>query len=464
MFSNLKKLFGGQPERPAPPTPTAAPTAATTPATPPTPAVPPTSAAADPVMPALAAGAAFLSRDAVFDRLGRLAGNLFLLRGSPLQAAGEPATQRQIDADLLAALRLSSEAWNTRLAFVPLSSTSLNLPALDEIRANNLILLVHLAADSEAEPLCARIDELRRRGIAIGIFRQPKHPAFGEVIKLADYGAVDVSATEPGIVRDFSAAFRAGERTHPAGLFAGAIETTDEHRFCHQWHFNYFHGAFAANAPTRDDNAATDPHKVQLLHLLRLVQGDAETAEIAAAMKQDPPLAFRILRYLNSPLLGLDHRIDSLAQALTILGRQRLTRWLSVLLFSVREPSFGDWLLVESALTRGRMMELLGRKLMPGQPADSLFLTGIFSCLDKLLRRPLAELVNEIPLSDDVRIALLERSGPFAPLLAVAEASDAFDLERMASTAQAASVPADMVNRALLDATAWASEVSEHWE
>jgi EAL and modified HD-GYP domain-containing signal transduction protein len=110
------------------------------------------------------------------------------------------------------------------------------------------------------------------------------------------------------------------------------------------------------------------------------------------------------------------------------------------------------------------MMEVLGRQLMPGKPADALFLTGIFSCLDKLLRRPLAELVNEIPLSDDVRTALLERRGPFAPLLAVAEASEAFDLERMASTAQAAAVPADTVNRALLDATAWASEVTEHWE
>ena len=64
----------------------------------------------------------------------------------------------------------------------------------------------------------------------------------------------------------------------------------------------------------------------------------------------------------------------------------RLTRWLAVLLFSVREPQLNDWLLVENALTRGRLMEVLGAQLLPGQPHDPLFLTGIFSCLDRLLR------------------------------------------------------------------------------
>ncbi|PKO89717.1 MAG: hypothetical protein CVU18_03160 [Betaproteobacteria bacterium HGW-Betaproteobacteria-12] len=450
VFNSLKKLFGGQPEK--------------------KPQTPPPATTSVPTMPPPAAPSAdneaFLCREVVFDRTGRLAGHLFLVRGAPLQAADEGSAQRQADQVLLTALSNSAEAWNTSRAFVPLSSASLALPVLDEIRTHNLVLLVNLTAEpaDAVEALCARVAELRQRGIAIGIFRQPKHAAFSEVIKLADYGAVDMAATDPGVVRDFSAAFRAAERPHKAFLFAGHVETADEHRFCHQWHFDYFHGAFAANAPVRDDNAATDPHKVQLLHLLRLVQGDAETTDIAAAMKQDPPLAFRILRYLNSPLLGFDHRIESLSQALTILGRQRLTRWLSVLLFSVRDPSFGDWLLVESALTRGRLMEVIGAKLLPEHPADALFLTGIFSCLDKLLRRPLTELLDEIPLSGEVRSALLERSGPYAPLLALAEAGEAFDLERMEHTARALAVPADTVNRALLAATAWASEVSEHWE
>jgi len=181
-------------------------------------------------------------------------------------------------------------------------------------------------------------------------------------------------------------------------------------------------------------------------------------------MKLDPLLSFRILRYLNSPALGLSRRIDSLQQALTILGRQRITRWVAVMLFSVREPQIGDWLLIENALTRGRLMEVLASQALPGQAQDPLFLTGIFSCLDNLLHRPMSTILADIPVAEEIRQALLERKGPYAPLLAIAEACEAFDLPEMSRTAAAAGIAPDSVNRALLAATAWASEVTEYWE
>jgi EAL and modified HD-GYP domain-containing signal transduction protein len=438
VFEHLKKLFAGPPQ-----------------------AMPPRRATAPAMTAAVEGGTVFLRRDAVFNRQGQLAGHLFRT-GDTLSA-----TARQTDSALLAALNASPEAWNAGLAFVPLSSASLDLAAVDELRSANLVLLLDLAPVARGAPDTAlgdRIEALRQRGIAIALFRQPKHPSFSEIIHLADYGAIDVAATEPSLIRDFSAAFRAGRHDQPAGLFAAGIETIDEYRLCHLWHFDYFHGSFAAQTLQHAEETATDPHKMQLLHVLRLVQSDAETAEIAAALRQDPPLAFRILRYLNSPLLGLDHRVESLSQALTILGRQRLMRWLAVLLFSVREPAVGDWLLIESALTRGRLMELLGDRVLPGQPADALFLTGIFSCLEQLLRRPLTELLDEIPLAEDVRAALLRGDGPYASLLTLVEAAEAFDHARIAYCANALAVPADVVNRALLAATAWASEVSEHWD
>lgn len=323
---------------------------------------------------------------------------------------------------------------------------------------------MQLAADAEAEMVVEAIERLRQRGFQIGLFRQPKHRAFAKVIQQVDYAAVDVGGNEAGTVRDFSAAVRAAGSARPLRLFACNVETFDDHMFCHQWHFENFHGKFAESAPTLEQEQTGDPHKAQLLNLMRLVQGDAETAEIAAAMKLDPVLSFRILRYLNSPALGLSHRIESLDQALIILGRQRLTRWLAVLLFSVREPQLSDWLLVENALTRGRLMESLGEQTLPGKTHDPLFLTGIFSCLDRLLRRPMTEALSELPIADEIRQALLERSGPYASLLAVAEAGEDFDLPRLESTALAAGVDPHIVNRALLAATAWASEVTEYWE
>lgn len=444
VFNNLKKLFGKKAGQ------TEASSAVTIVSPPPQ---------AEPAMTS-----AFLRREAVFDRDNRLSGHLFHLQQSSVLADASDGHQRDFDQILLDTLNASPDAWNTSQTFIPLSSSSLDLPAVDRLKTANIVLLIQLAPDADGDRVCEMIGQLHQRGLQVGVFRQPRHRAFAKVIQQVDYAAVDVGGNEANAIRDFSAAVRAGERSRPVRLLACNVETFDDHLFCHQWYFDNFHGKFAESAPSLYQEQTGDPHKAQLLNLMRLVQGDAETAEIAEALKLDPLLSFRILRYLNSPALGLSHRIESLAQALVLLGRQRLTRWLAVLLFSVREPQFGDWLLVENALTRGRLMESLGEQMMPGQSNDPLFLTGIFSCLDRLLRRPLAETLNDLPIADEIRQALLERRGPYAPLLAVAEASEDFDLPRMQSTALAAGVDPHTVNRALLAATAWASEVTEYWE
>jgi EAL and modified HD-GYP domain-containing signal transduction protein len=406
----------------------------------------------------------FLRREIVFDRKNRPTGHLFYLRRGGLSADLPRGSRRALDDVLLTTLAASPEAWNTTTAFIPLSAGSLQNPAVDLLPKAKIVLCLHLDDDTDATALLPRIEELRLAGVQIGFFRQPRHPAFGTLLAQADYGIVDVAACEPGSIRDFSAATRAsGERGRKVELLGVNIDTIDEHNLCLQWHFAAFHGPFAAQGKPRAERPG-DPHKVLLLNLMRLVQSDADTPEIAEAVKQDPLLAFRILRYLNSPALALTRQVESISQALIILGRQRLTRWLAILLFSVREPELGDWLLVESSLTRGRLMEVLGRELLPDQSPDVLFLTGIFSCLDRLLRRPLAEILADLPLPELIRQTLVERQGPLVPLFDVAEASEAFDSARIETAARDMGISAEKINRALLAATAWASEVTEHWE
>ncbi len=439
MFSRLKKLLGKAAE-------TTVPTASGSPDEP------------------TFAQAAFVRREAVFDRDDRLSGHLFRMQQATAVADAEVGIQRDLDRQLFDTLNASTEAWNRAPAFLPISSASLDSPALERLVADKVVLLLQLAPDAEADVVGTAIEQLRERGFQFGLFRQPRNPAYAKVIQKIDYAAIDVAGSEPGSIRDFSAAVRAGARATPLHLLACNVETIDDQQLCLQWHFSNCHGKFAAQPAAARHEPSGDPHKTQLLNLLRLVQGDAETAEIAAAMKLDPMLSFRILRYLNSPILAMTRQIDSLEQALMILGRQRLTRWLAVLLFSVREPQLSDWLLVENALTRGRLMEILAEQQMPGQPHDPLFLTGIFSCLNRLLHRPLADILGTLPIADEIRQALLERSGPYAALLAVAEAAEAVDQSGMSDAARAAGVTADAVNGALLAATAWASEVTEYWE
>lgn len=409
---------------------------------------------------------AFVRRDAVFNRERRIVGHLYRLQLADAGLGNSPTRkQRPLDDALLNSLCTGEANWGSQLGFIPLCSASLDHPLLNRLPAENTVLLLVLAPETpDAEGLLPRLQALKERGIRIGLFRQPRHPAFGTLLDVVDFAAVDVAEAQGGNLRDFSIALRASKDVrHLIELFGANIETLDDLALCNRCNFGFFHGPFAQ--PGQDWEAAKgDPHKMHLMHLLNLVQGDAETAEIALQLKQDPLLTYRILRYLNSPAIGLTREITSIDQALVLLGRQKLVRWLSVLLFSVKEPDFADWLLVESSLGRGRIMELLGAQRFPSVESDHLFLTGVFSTLDKLLRIPMTEAVEQVKLPTNIRTALLERAGPYAPLLAVAEACEAFDPERITKAAEQAGLnPAD-VNQALLAATSWASEVTSHWE
>ena len=411
---------------------------------------------------------AFVRREPVFNREHRIVGHLYRLQHADC-GLGDAPTRRQLPLDdlLLRSLCLSKEDanWGHLFGFIPLCSASLDNPWLYRLPVENTVLLISLAPETpDDEALAGRLEKLREHGLSVGIFRQPKHPAFSTLVQSADFAAVSVADSQGGNVRDFSVALRSANDTrHLIELVGINIETLDDLALCHRCHFAYFHGPFAS-ANEKWDRPKGDPHKLHLMHLLNLAQGDAETAELASALKQDPLLTYRILRYLNSPAIGLSRQITSIDQALVILGRQRLARWLSVLLFSVKEPDFSDWLLVESSLSRGRVMELLGQQRFPAAESDHLFLTGIFSTLDRLLRIPLPEAVNQLHLPDNIRNALLERTGAYAPLLAVAEACEAFDPVRIADASRTAGLDPNAVNQALLAATSWASEVTEHWE
>lgn len=429
-------------------------------------------AATAPEAPATSAEAAqslsaFLRREAVFDRQRKLVGHVIRLQHIDAGLGSAPKDrQMALDDALLRSLSacIHHDCWGKQPVYIPLSSLSLGHPAIRNLPPENTTLLVYLAAESEdGVEVADAMADISRHGFRLGLFRQPKHPAFASALMFSDFAAIDVSDSQGGNIRDFSVALRSEEVMNSMRLIALNIESHDDFRLCLQCRFDFFHGPFAAIKEKVDDGAS-DPHKLHLLHLFNLVQSDADTAKVADALKQDPVLTFRIMRYLNSAAVGLTRPLSSIDQALVMLGRQRLARWLSVLLFSVREPDFTDWLLVESALARGRMLELLGAERFPAAEADHLFITGVFSRLDRLLRTPLPDALAQIPLPTNVRNALLDNSGPYAPLLAVVAACEEANVGSLDDLIGPAGLDPDQVNRALISATTWANDITEHWE
>jgi c-di-GMP phosphodiesterase len=210
--------------------------------------------------------------------------------------------------------------------------------------------------------------------------------------------------------------------------------------------------------PEPDANLSDGTSRKRLLALLGLLARDADSRELEILLKQDPALSYHLLKVVNSAAFALSAPIHSFGQAINVLGRRQLQRWLQLLLYARQQDDGSANPLLPLAAVRAAQMEALV-KLRGGDrdEQDLAFVTGVFSLLDVLLGMPMTEIVSALSLDLDVVRALLDRAGPFGHLLKVVEhghpdSSALHDLELDHETWW----------RSLLQAYHWAIQVSRN--
>ncbi len=200
-----------------------------------------------------------------------------------------------------------------------------------------------------------------------------------------------------------------------------------------------------------------NPAQTVILQLMQLVKKNADVQQLESALKRDAALSYKLLRFINSAGFGLGREIQSLRQALALLGYAPLYRWLTLLLATASTSGYSP-VLMETAVVRGRLTELLGQEFLPKGEAENLFVTGMFSLLDRLLGIPMKEVLETIQLSDDVVQALMTRDGMYGPYLALAEACELNSM-LVGSLASSLNISPEDVNQAHLQALAWAQNI-----
>lgn len=247
----------------------------------------------------------------------------------------------------------------------------------------------------------------------------------------------------------------------PLQLLAEKVDNQPQFELCKKLGFHLYQGYHFAK-PTMLQGKRANPSQVALLNLLGMVLSDAETDEIEQVFKRQPDLTLSLMRLVNSVGSGIGRRIESMHQAIVVLGRQQLKRWLQILIFSVsgsntdHEPSP----LMQLASTRGKQMELLAERLgWPRNEQDQAFTVGMLSLLDALLQQPLAELLEPLNLSEPVVEALLQRAGRYGQLLALVECGE--QPERAPELSNWPTLDLDALSHAQLTALDWVMQLSK---
>ncbi len=186
-------------------------------------------------------------------------------------------------------------------------------------------------------------------------------------------------------------------------------------------------GAWYTAAST--NSHAANPSKPVLLELLSLIVSDAETAALETTLTKAPQLMLNLLKLVNSVGMGNTNPARSIRQAITMLGRRQLQRWLQLLLYAEQYGDNGTPSILIAAAMRGKRLSLWAEQGWLGNiSADEAFMCGMLSLLDRLFGEPLEKLLAPLPLEPHLRSALLAGEGILGQSLSQLTALEAGDL------------------------------------
>lgn len=433
----------------------------------PQPAVPPPSPAEEsprhqaPEQAALPEEIAWQRRE-VFDRDRKFLADLIGAAAGPHTRlySSSARIRRTLDSLLIEKLLELVPHWPSgRAILLRLDLASLSHSDLPRLRPLNPTLLL-TTVRPDCPPSLRRlklIEELRRQGLRCALEVHPDTPWFTALADLADEFVLNFAELDP------AALHRSGKllahRYPRTPKLATALLSPEAFEFALRLGCTAFEGDFARLfGPWKGRRVS--PRYLRLSRLLTGFDSRRDNREIAAALKQDLALSYRLLRHVNSAALALDTPVATVQHALIVMGQVQLYRWLSLLLFASNTHHGPQDPLFEKAQVRAKMMEMLGRD-NPEIGQEQLFVTGLFSLLDRLLQVPKETALAPLRLSAEAQAALLHRTGPLAPYLACAESCENGDLVALQQASRAIGSRPILVSQRHFEALAWVQAMDD---
>ncbi|SFL91018.1 EAL and HDOD domain-containing protein [Rugamonas rubra] len=363
----------------------------------------------------------FLARQPILNRHQRLVAYELLFRNTAERNEADFADDAEATATVIAhASELGmGQVVGEQMAFVNVDTVGLMSDFISFL-PNNKVILEILETVKATPEVVERVRELKRAGFRFALDDVVADSDDVHTLQpLCDIVKVDIKDMHPGTLRTLARTLKNPQQK----LLAEKVETVEEFQQCMAMGFEYFQGYYFAR-PVILSGKKIAPSQLAILHLLELLGSDADSHVIERSVKHDALISLNLLRLVNTPSVGARFRINSVGHALVVLGRRQLQRWLQILLYvkTGQRQEFTSPLL-QMATTRGKTIELMMEKLRPGQrvSADIGFTVGIMSLMDTLFSIKMSDVLDSVNVLDEVRQALLHRSGDYGSMLNLIE-------------------------------------------
>jgi len=366
---------------------------------------------------------------------------------------GDSATSATIDTLNLVGLGVLCDG---RLAFINCTHQTLLTDYFALLPPDDVVVEIQetVPVDEEVERACQR---LKQGGYSIALDNFVPDDRRQALFQYADFIKVDVTRVPPAHCASLVARYGSGS----CRMLAHKVETRQHFLTAQKAGFTRFQGYFFRH-PENLQVRQIPANQATYLRLLSAVsKPGVDFAEIEALIKHEPSLCYRLLRYLNSPLLGLSAPVVSVRNALNLLGEKESVRWIRMATTLVMgQEKSSD--LVLSSLVRARFCELIAPRVEHGK-AD-LFLMGMLSLIDAILAVPIGVVIEELCLDPNIKAQLLcAKTGKktiLSPIYDLMLAREVGDWEQVTTLGKQLNLSLSFVAEASNAAMRWAHEVT----
>ena len=393
----------------------------------------------------------YVARQPILNTAGQVFGYELLYReiGSDIGCTiATDAASARVFSDAVLAMGLDTLTAGRR-AFMNISRRVLLSDVATVLPAETVVLelLEDISVDYEVIDACRR---LQAQGYVLALDDYTPGCPTEALLPYASMVKVDMLSTTPQERAQIVATMPKSIR-----LIAEKVETAAVFEEADSAGYHLFQGYYFCRPATFKARTLSTTAIAYARLLVALNKPEATIAEVEDLIKRDPSLTYRVLQCVNSAGFGVRRQLESIRQALVLLGLDQVRKWASVWALAGLNVG-GNPEVVTTAVVRARSCELVAESILGNEDAAEYFLLGLCSMLDAMLGRPMKEAVADLPVSDRVRGALLGQPNPARRILDAVIAYERALWETSAMLLEQVGAEPDRLAAAYNDALVWA--------
>lgn len=316
------------------------------------------------------------------------------------------------------------------------------------------IVVEILETAKPGKKLLAACIDLKEKGYTIALDDYEHDPLWLHFFPYVDIIKIDYSLTSEAQFEELLAVLVTFPKIK---LLAEKIETYKEYQHALDIGCEYFQGYFFSN-PEVIKTVAFTPSQLSVIKLMAETNKDEpDITSIISIFEDDVNLSFKLLRYSQSSIFKRTKAVETIKQAVVLLGMQELRRFVS-LLFSAQFSEGKPQELTVMALVRARFCELMVQSVMPNYSQSSAFLTGLLSLLGAMVDGDIKELMDKLPLSLEMKDAIVNRVGKSADFLKLCELFENAEWENIEQHCQTVGIDSAQATELFQQSLNWSSQ------